>query len=112
MEKSVCHPFRENPGVDQMSSYGSAQAARNLTNSVIDNPAAQREISEWLAAGGQQPLRLDSPELGMSFSRPTGSTVLRGNTDTVSANGVRVILARDLNSAEGFRIVTSFPRRF
>ena len=82
------------------SSFKSQAEAEQLIRHVLDeNP---RAIDRWLASGGSK-LRLDS-----WLPQTTGTTVSGDRFESV--RGVRVVLFRDPEMPDGFRVHTAFPQ--
>lgn len=96
----------------QASTFTLQQSAQSLTNSVLDSAGGQADITRFLSdANGPRRLILNSDALDLSFSSATGRTVIAGSRQSQAASGVRVVIQRDDTIEEGFRIVSSFPRR-
>ena len=60
-------------------------------------------IDDWLRGGSGRPLTLD-----IDLGEPAGIVVTRGRSGHTVSSKVRVVIARD-NTAQGWRVLTSFP---
>jgi hypothetical protein len=84
------------------SSFRNQDEAEQIIESAIRGNA--NRINDWLDGKGPAVLRVTG-----SMKSSTGVSVTAAG-EAQSVHGVRVVLVRDANMPEGFRIVTAFPQ--
>ena len=82
------------------SSFESQAAAESYIERTLTRQ--QGAIDDWLKSGDPK------ESFDAAFGEVTGLTLRRGE-DAADATGLRVVLVRDLDMSEGFRVLTAFP---
>ncbi len=100
------HPGRYTVYLRETGSFSSIQSANRLINATLS--ANHERVQQLVDGQGRNRISLFA-----EFSSPTGIAAQRGSIRSQPTVGdvynVQVVIQRDTNAANGFRIVTAFP---